>query len=920
MKARTSITRWTSVLVTIVFCGAAAGGVAVGSERARTKYAWTLDEALGHLALNPRDPYIQYVALQLAHREGKLDQIAERIGQLDRREDWRRGRRDDADLFSTFSGALAVQESLQLDTMRGERPARSPQQRVAVEDLQPPTLKSHPWSEMLAGRDPKVSELSQMVPADQYLVECRTLTKLLELTETADLWGTHLFNQAAQDATTARVGERLKDQLALRTSGLTRPFYDLVVERVAVTGSDLYLREGSDVTLIFQVKQPAVFKTRMDQFLGEAAAVEHAARSEGEFRGVKYVHVTTPDRSVHVFSAYPREDLHVRSNSIVGLTRVLAAIEGKDRDGQPITTLGNTDEFKYIRTLMPAGAEEEDVLIYLSDPFIRNVVGPRLKLTERRRLLAYNHLRMINHAAMMYRTQYGKRAESLAELVEGGCAQDVYGEGTLENPNGGEYSLGPDGLTGQCTVVGSAAAMVPCCEIPLEGVTQEEADAYQSFREQYDQYWRTFFDPIAVRIRMTPAEYRAETIVLPLINNSIYQGLAQTLGGEPQPLDDLPVPKGNIFSIAFNFNKDAFARSLPDVVDELERNATRELGVSPEALPDLKQFAMKGLGTQVGFHIYDAETMFEFNLTGFLGNALGSFSGRNWFGNNEMVWISALITSLNSPVYVSIPVKDAAIVDGFFEKLDPLMAALARRPAQGWWFEVGQDFYELPAALEGSRIRTFSLSFGPLKWRFFWARIGDGLYVATKKFVLDDIAEAHAGREEAKRGGADAKRAAVKAHAMLRVRPQNWNKVLDDFQLGWAENNRRAILNNLGLLTGAARGYLAEHPDAAGNPQEAAKSIVADAADLFGVDFLKLDGAYVLAEDGRTMGHTIYGTQLEPRQPPRLPANSEMSRLLGGFSGVTTELTFLEDGLHAVVRLERKAPQEAASETARESE
>ena len=52
--------------------------------------------------------------------------------------------------------------------------------------------------------------------------------------------------------------------------------------------------------------------------------------------------------------------------------------------------------------------------------------------------------------------------------------------------------------------------------------------------QQYSQYWRTFFDPIAIRIQVTPERYRLETIVLPLIDNTLYSFLAQSLGGEPQ--------------------------------------------------------------------------------------------------------------------------------------------------------------------------------------------------------------------------------------------------------------------------------------------------------------------------------------------------------------------------------------------------
>ena len=48
--------------------------------------------------------------------------------------------------------------------------------------------------------------------------------------------------------------------------------------------------------------------------------------------------------------------------------------------------------------------------------------------------------------------------------------------------------------------------------------------------------------------------------MLPLIDNSVYTGLAAALGGKPEPLDALPVPKANIFSVNFRLNKEALHR------------------------------------------------------------------------------------------------------------------------------------------------------------------------------------------------------------------------------------------------------------------------------------------------------------------------------------------------------------------------
>jgi hypothetical protein len=254
------------------------------------------------------------------------------------------------------------------------------------------------------------------------------------------------------------------------------------------------------------------------------------------------------------------------------LEKTLKAIAGD----KSVPRLGETTEFKYIRTLMPRGDEREDGLVYLSDPFIRKLVGPELKLTEARRILCYNHLRMIGHAAMLYRTQFGKAAASLDELIETGCAPapNVFNtkpkEKMLVCPCGGTYSLSADGLYGVCSHHGSSHEMTPCCEIPLTRVTDDEAQNYQQFIAQYSQYWRQYFDPIVIRLQVTPKHYRAETIILPLIDNSIYTNMAMALGGEPEQLDALPVPKKNIFSLALRFNKQVLLKQGAPFLDGIQ--------------------------------------------------------------------------------------------------------------------------------------------------------------------------------------------------------------------------------------------------------------------------------------------------------------------------------------------------------------
>ncbi len=1080
--------------------------------------AWSLDEALAQLALFPNDPYLQYVVLQLARREGQGEATATEVERLI----WRSAApaandRSNVDLFSLFTGALAVQESLQLDAMRGERggrprpgappgldPEKGRREIVSVASLKGPEVKSHPWAAMLGTAKPDVGRLALCVPDDFYLVEFRSPGKMLEALEVSDLWGTHLFNQAARDARGRQTGERLRAQLAIEATPLLRPAYDFAVDEVGLAGSDLFVNEGSDVTLLFRVKQADVFKARMDGFLAKAEKAG-ARRDAGEYLGVPYAHLATPDRSVSVFSAYPTAELHVRGNSKAAFERVLQAVLGKAPDGKPVRRLGDTDEYRYVRTLMPRGAKEEDALVYLSDPFIRRLMGPAVKLTERRRVLCYNHLRMVGHAALLYRTERSQAPASPDDLDKAKCLP-----GPLTCPDGGKYTLSADGSSGVCSHHGHANFLTPCLEAPVANVSGAEAGEYMAFLDEYNRYWGTYFDPIALRLQLAPRRYRLETIVLPLIDNSIYTGLAFALGGAPEPLDALPVPKRTVFSAAVRLNRarlvgllgvedpqepspapdlrvsarnlttlaiaahsysDAFGRlpaaasrdkngkallswrvhmlpfleqdelykqfkldepwdgehnkkliarmpkiyrapgakagegkttylapvhestlfpggdavlrlpaSIPDGLantiflveaaadravdwtkpddlaydpkeprkglggrsgdgflaafadgsvrllkkdvgeDTLRALFTRagnevvdlgpadkwraDNGTLPEPLREelerlnVKELLAKGLGNQIGLHVYDAEPTFDLNLPQFLGEMV-SLSGRRGGTLNEGTLAASFLgAALTAPVYASVPVKDAAVVDRFLDALDPLAAKGARQWSDSRSFGFSFDFYKAPLA-KGRPVRVVGVEFGPVKWRLYMARVGNGLYLASKPYILEDLIAA----DEAK----TAADAGPTGHALVRVRAKNWDRLLADYRLSWAEGSRVACLKNLGPLASAGRAVVASGAGEGRSEEALGRAALREADRVQGVHFFCPErGHYLLSADGKACRCSVHGSVSDPRQAAAPSERDATGKLLASLEEVTGTLTLTKEGLRAVVVVERK--------------
>ncbi|MBX3443768.1 MAG: hypothetical protein KF774_15270 [Planctomyces sp.] len=856
-------------------------------------HAWTIDSAEAAFRQAPDDPFAQYLLLQLAKSTNQMHRAERAFEQADRARARNRGRTNDVDLFSLFSGAVAVQESLQLDTLAPEAvnaSAMSFQPEVDVASLAGPGVASHPWGEMLAGRTPEVSALSKLTPADCYFVESRSLIKLLDALESGDLWRQHVTVQTGSPARVPQTVSRVQQRLALRIDPLLRPLYDTVVDRVAITGSDLYIEEGNDVTLLFSLKQPAAFRVQSEGLLAEAAKQPGASSRTIDVEGVTIRHVSTPDRGVHVFAADPRPDLHIRSTSEPAIRAVLKVV--RTREG----ALGETEEYRYLRTLMPQDAAEEDFFVYLSDPFVRRILSARVKLTERRRLVALTHLRMIEYGAVLYRTQYGRPAASLAELLDGKCLPLGFRDGSIRSPFGGTYSLGSDGLTGMCSVVGTAAAPRPCLELELPRCSKQEAEEYRTFVTRYESYWRTFFDPIAIRVQATPEQYRAETIVLPLINNSLYQSLLQSIGGDVVDVETLPVASSTIGSVLLHINKAEQQRAVSNIFNV----AAAQMITGVPRIPDVEKLIQHGLGDSLSLHVCDSDPLFDLNLLQ-SSMVLLQLGSRN---PADSIGLSMLLASLTAPVYVALPVTSPQIVDEFLADLDAQLGLLARQRNTSNFIDIHGDYYVVSPDEEGGpEVRVLALRLGPATFRFYWARIEDGLYIATRRSVLDELlvaAKTPAARPEP---GAN-----PPAHARLRIRPEHWRNILPTYLLGWAEGARNSTLQNLGTLGLFLPAQLAVAGEPA-SPEETLQATIDLAQRIHGVAFLLPDGgAYALSEDGRRIVHSDYGDVLRPRQKAAPTEGSPLDRAIREFQGLTADLTFLEDGLHAVVTIRRTAP------------
>jgi hypothetical protein len=935
------------------------------------KSAWTLEAAIAAYERFPDDAYLRYVVVQLARdaKPRQKSQAIERLRNLIRASGGRR-----IEVVGLGGGAREVQDSLQLEALLpavgielkefdpprfqaeekkeeekkddekkdDAKDAKEPKEEakpvkeaaVPLKELEGPDAKSQPWKQLLAARNPAVSLLSRSVPVDGWFIEVRSPGKAFAMLEQSREWTDYLATQTFADAADPRVVPRLLRQLLLDVDPKQSLDLGRAVGAIALTGGDLALDAGSDLTILAEVKDAALFRSVVDPAFDQAVKAG-LKWVHGKHAGVAYRGVTGADCTIRVYLAEPTPGLHVRSNSLPGLKRVLDVIAKKSG------ALGDSDEFRHVRTLMPLGAAEEDGILYLSDPYLRRMVSAPARLVERRRAVGLSHLRLIGHAAELYATQFGKKPASLRDIEKSGLSP-IFNVGPFASPFGGAYSLSADGLVGVCSILGTVDAPTPISELPHSDATPQEAKLYREFAKESSE--SKTFDPIVCRLGITPTKLRLETLVLAKTDDPVYKAMAEWLAGPPVRLDALPVPNKNLFSINLQFNKTKVLQELksrdkeraglggggvlarlgiesrtehfvstdvpkgqPELTDRLDRSEAERVQERLQRR-SIDLFA-RGLDGQVGFHLYDQRIMFDLEFQRFLGDLMRNPERGGNGGNGNVVPVDPslglmtgfpmgfLASGFVSPVYLSVGVSDPKVVDEFFDEYDGLVRKYGHMLRHR---ELGLTMAADPHVVVtkgGHRTRAFSIRYGPFRWRSYLARIGNGLFLTNQTEVIDDLYRA----EETKQPGRDL---GPEAHAMIRLRPVNWNRALAGFRYTWAENLRESAMNDLHRLENVSRAHAGM---LTGTAAEKSAKLLELAERIDGVRYrCPQGGTYMLEPDGITWRSVFCGTLASPEQREEPAEKSGIATLMRQFQDLTATLAIQPEGVRAVVTIERK--------------
>ena len=320
----------------------------------------------------------------------------------------RRGRRDETiDAFSFLSGGLAIRESLQLESIgRSADDVRE----IDISTLQGPLVKSHPFKDMLRGRKYKMFSLAEYCPENFYYFHFNNMEKSLKFFDYLGSVGGSLHKRISPQSVDFMLKEKILTQLAIRENKNNRKFYNYIIKEMALVGSDPFIMEGTDVTILYKIKIKSVFDHKILSFRKYFKKKFKAKWRKIKILGKKTDYLFTSDRKINSYLVTLKDGTVIISNSRKAVERIIQA------SGKKIKRLSDAHDFKYMRSIYPADEKIEDAFLYLSDSFIRRLVGPELRIKEARRVNETIRLATLEKYILYHYQLLGKLPGSMDDI------------------------------------------------------------------------------------------------------------------------------------------------------------------------------------------------------------------------------------------------------------------------------------------------------------------------------------------------------------------------------------------------------------------------------------------------------------------------------------------------------------------------
>lgn len=420
----------------------------------------------------------------------------------------RRRRRELQDTYDLFTGGRALSENLALEEVL--TPTGDEVGRIPIEELPGITTREMDWAEAIADLDPELDPLAERIPFDQHALFFPSFDAMVRVLDEARANGAPVLELFDSNSENAHTQERYERQLCLPLDAAARLMGSQLVQSVVITGSDPYLRTGTDVAVILRSSRPALLEAFLVERQRLSQKTDGAREVQGTAGGYAWRGVLTGDRRIGSYLMRLGDDLVV-CNSVVQLERLAAVAAGE------VPTLASLGEYVFFRDRYPLGTDDEDAFLVLSDATIRRWGSPHWRIGASRRTRA---------AAVLAEARASELTRSLSDVPLVGPA---LGMANLPVPGGGTLMHTDDGPRSER--YGTERFLTPIIELDIDRVTPAERSAYEVFRRSYDRRWRQVFDPIAARVVVRADRLELDLSVVPLVLQTDYRELIELTRG-----------------------------------------------------------------------------------------------------------------------------------------------------------------------------------------------------------------------------------------------------------------------------------------------------------------------------------------------------------------------------------------------------
>lgn len=430
-----------------------------------------------------------------------------------------------AETMSLYTGLTSVAEALQTDrglmTWGSGRTTTGPP--VPLASIEGVPMAQHPWDAMLAatGKAPVIEPLASYIPQDVLYIHMGDLRTAVRLAADADDWLESLLQAVEARPATSHLVARYERELMLERTGLAETLGPLAAHGIALVLGDPFVREGTDLSLVIEVRKRSLLMTALATYEAQARVRDPALTETRWSAGEHPVRlVSSADGSVRQHRL-ELGDLLILSNSRAAIERFAAVADGRS---PPLSASG---DFRWMRAVYPYDPAAEDAFLFMGDAFVARAVSPRTKILQGRRMAAQADLLAVGFAQLLHGMLEGAPAPTAEALVASGLLDAR----ELRHPDGAPIVLEPT-RGARSERWGRADALTPLADLTLTEVSAEERDAYARFRDTYQQYWRGYIDPIAVRLRRSADGKRLslDARMMPLVSGTEYDELVDKVG------------------------------------------------------------------------------------------------------------------------------------------------------------------------------------------------------------------------------------------------------------------------------------------------------------------------------------------------------------------------------------------------------